>query len=656
MINNKIKSLIKKIQSLVPLQFQYILGVYIIGILLFTIFRLIIFIMHCLVSSSDVTFYLTSNAFIMGLRFDTTVSCYFLVLLILGMIIGSLFNINKKYYYLTFHYIIIVFYAIAFLICSADIPYFNYFFNRFNIVALTWVDSPKFVINMIIKEPSYIIYSVVFLAFLVGYIFIMHYLYMATIKKVINNERQNKFVLKTTIISILFIGLCFIGIRGRFAEKSPIRVGTAYFSNNAFFNQLGLNPVFTFFKSYLESTSSKNKVVHLIDETTAKKIVEEEFSHRDDSTSSSIFLPKNTNVVVVIMESMAASKVGHFGNIDNMTPNLDSILNHSLSFENIYTAGIHTYNGVFSTLFAYPAILSHHSMKQTIIPKMNGLPNVLKDNGYNTYYFTTHDEQFDNVAGFLYGNDIEKIISQKDYPRKEIKSTLGVPDHIMFKRVVKTLNERKNNKPFFAAIMTASDHGPYIYPDNIPLRPHQKDIKKKMVEYADWAIGQFINEAKRASWFNNTLFVFVADHGAADPLAIYDIQLPYHHSPLAFYYPKAIPAQKNYKIGLQIDIAPTILSMLNKNYKNNTMGINLLGKKRAYGYFSSDDKIGVIDSTFLYIWRENGGEGLYKYTKNDRNNYIKQYPQKAKLMKTYGFSMIQYSQHNILQKQKQRNK
>jgi phosphoglycerol transferase MdoB-like AlkP superfamily enzyme len=653
-MKNNCISILKRIKDFIPYPLKYILLTYLLGIGLFTIFRLIIFIMHCFTAANDITFYLTIKSFIMGLRFDSCVSGYFLILPIIIMSIGSIFKIKKKYYYLPFHYLIIVLYSFAFLICCADIPYFNYFFNRFNIVALTWADSPKFVIDMIVKEPTYIVYAFVFVAFLSIYIWLMRLIYKSTIKKYILQEEKKKNIVSYIILSFVLILLCVLAIRGRTARKSPIRVGTAYFSNNAFFNQLGLNPVFTFGKSWMESNSRKNKLVHLINENTAKNIVEEEFKDRDNIYDDAILLPKNTNIVVVIMESMACSKVGFYGNNEHLTPNLDSILNHSLAFENIYSAGIHTYNGVYSTLFSYPAILSRHTMKQTIIPKMQGLPNILRRQGYNTFYFTTHDEQFDNVAGFLYGNDVEKIISQKDYPSKEIKSNLGVSDHVMFKKVIQTLNNRKTNKPFFATIMTASDHGPYIYPDNISLVPHHKDIKKKMTEYADWALGQFINQAKHSSWFNNTLFVFVADHGASSPTDAYDIQLSYHHIPLAFYFPRLITSQKNPRIGLQIDIAPTILSMISKNYKNKTMGMNLLGKQRKYAYFSADDKIGIMDSSFLYIWRENGGEGLYKYKAKDKNNYINQYPKKAKDMKDYGFSMIQYSQHNLIQSQKKK--
>mgnify|MGYP002870160395 CR=1 FL=1 len=113
---------------------------------------------------------------------------------------------------------------------------------------------------------------------------------------------------------------------------------------------------------------------------------------------------------------------------------------------------------------------------------MCGLPHHLKAHGYQTFYFTTHDEQFDNVGGFLYGNGIDEVISQKDYPHKEVKSTLGIPDHLLFRHVLEKINQCGSDYPFFACIMTASDHSPYILPDDIPWQPRSKEMTKNFID------------------------------------------------------------------------------------------------------------------------------------------------------------------------------
>ena len=73
-----------------------------------------------------------------------------------------------------------------------------------------------------------------------------------------------------------------------------------------------------------------------------------------------------------------------------------------------------------------------------------------------------------------------------------------------------------------------------------------------------------------------------------------------------------------------------------------TLGIDFETYPRSYGYFSADDKLGVIDDEYYYIWNKNGKEYLYKYRTSDRTNYINQKKDKAKQMQKYGFSMLMY--------------
>lgn len=406
-------------------------------------------------------------------------------------------------------------------------------------------------------------------------------------------------------VSLIFLGLIFIGIRGRLNEKSPIRVGTAYFSDHAFLNQLGLNPVFTLMRSYFDSLDERNKTVALMDDNQAIQNVRKYLGISQpigDYPIARRVVPDSTgekryNIVLVIMESMSAAKMERPGNTRNLTPFLDSISHAGYYFENIYTAGIHTFNGVFSTLFSFPAIYRQNPMKESTMFKYNGIGHTLKKNGYSTTYFTTHDGQFDNIEGFLKGNDFENIISRADYPSEKVKTTLCVPDDNMFEfsmRVIDGLS--KENKPFFVAFMTASDHGPYYLPNYF--KPKNKDIKDQMTEYADWSLRKFINLASAKEWFSNTIFIFVADHGA--PInAVYDIPLDYHHTPLIFYAPGIIKEAQTFDcMDGQIDIFPTIMGILNQSYINNTLGIDLLSGSRPYIFINHEDKFGVIGQDY----------------------------------------------------------
>ncbi len=671
-----------------PAHLVFLFRVYLLGMAAFTLFRLILFLAnlkHVNSVETDTTYNIIM-AFVMGIRFDTVISGYILLLPFLLLTANSLIfppfkSIRLRYYNgskkILLQSIILYFYLVytgSFLLCAADIPYFTFFFTRLTTMALTWFDNPDFVLKMILAEKTYWIYSIPLVLILVFFVLILNRLGNDFIKSGILRGRvycnQNldpgfpkpvSYYIKYGIFSVVFLGLLFIGIRGRLEQKSPIRVGTAYFSPYAFPNQLGLNPVFTFLRSFLDGLKADNQGLTLTEEREAVRFAREalgckEIFHSpvartipaDPSFINPFSAGSPPNVVLVIMESMSAEKMGRYGNPDNLTPCLDSLADRGYSFDQTYTAGIHTYNGIFSSLFSHPALLKQHAMKRLPVQSYSGFSQVLKSKGYHTLFFMTHDDQFDNTGGFLRANAFDQVISQKDYPSSMVMSTLGIPDHYLFEYSIPILNRMYlSRKPFFAAFMTASDHGPYRIPDNIGFEAKQSDIRKGIVEYADFSIRHFMEIASRQPWFSNTLFVFVADHGYAAGGA-FDMPLSYHHTPFIIYNPFLIRSPKNFdKMAGQIDIFPTVMNLLGIPFINNTLGINLFRESRPCIYFSADDKIGCLDPEFFYIYRQNGPESLYRWKMNDTYNYLNANASQAAFMRRYAFSMMQVSQHMI---------
>jgi phosphoglycerol transferase MdoB-like AlkP superfamily enzyme len=599
---------------------------------------------------SEDKIWIVFQAFLMGFRFDTVICNYILLLPTFTIFVAHQISLKTKLFSNAIKYYFILLFSIAFLISGIDLTYFHHFFSRFSVAGLQWTDSPAFMFKMIIQEFDF--WWVIFPIIISIFIFIK-VLNKITKKwnKSTNYQLESSPRLSSILVSILFLGLVFIGIRGRFESKSPIRVGTAYFSNYAFINQLGLNPTFTYLRSYLDAQKNKEQTISLIDDKIALNNTQQYLNTIGIDSISPIarrISPDSINqnppnIILVLMESMSANKMKRFGNPDNLTPFLDSIATQGISFDNIYSAGTHTFNGIYSTIFSFPALFTKHPMKGVSIPKYNGIGSVLKNNGYSTAYFTTHDDQFDNVGGFLRGNDFETIISQQDYPSDKVANTLGVSDDYMFEFSIDELNKMyKKNKPFLSVMMTASDHGPYHIPDYFtPKQPN--DIKKQIVEYADWSIRKFIDLAKQQPWFENTIFAFVADHGALMETK-FDVPLSYNHIPFIIYAPKLITKSTiNTNYGGQIDVFPTLMNLVALPYTNNTLGVNLFTEKRPYSYFCHDEKLGVINDEFLYVYRGKEKTSLYKY-KTDVTDYINDYPALADSMKTYAISNMQVGQ------------
>jgi phosphoglycerol transferase MdoB-like AlkP superfamily enzyme len=195
--------------------------------------------------------------------------------------------------------------------------------------------------------------------------------------------------------------------------------------------------------------------------------------------------------------------------------------------------------------------------------------------------------------------------------------------------------------------MTASDHPPYYVPDYF--KSHYTSINDQITEYADWSLRQFISMASKQSWFKNTLFVFIADHGEAINTT-YDISLDYHHTPLILYAPDILPCNKTFDmIGGQIDVFPTIMGAINLPFINATLGIDLLKQTRPYIFINSDDKYGVLNKELFLIVRKDGSSNLYKYLNYDKTDYLKTYENEANQMNDYARSNLQVFQY-ILKK------
>lgn len=634
--------------SFIPDPINKYIRIYLTVLGLFTAFRLILFITQTdrIISSADRSDIIP--AFIMGLRFDLVISGYILILPFIVSALFSFFNhIPKIIDRIIFFYVFILF-TVAFMVCAVDIPYFNQFFARFSITAFEWFDSPVFIFKMIIQEPRYWLIILPLIIILIIFYKIIRGIFL----KVSSGYSHSIFL--QIILSVIFTGLIFLGIRGRIEQKSPIRIGTAYFSNNAFLNQLGLNPNFTLIKSYLESKKPDNISIKLMKDDLALDNVQKYLGIENPANDFPIMRqvkfdganPAKHNVVIIIMEGMSTGKTAGNWDQEDLTPFLDSISKQGYCFENAYTAGIHTFNGVYSTLFSYPALFRQHSMKGGGMLKYHGLFSTLKEHGYATAYFTTHDGQFDNIEGFLKANDCDRVVSKPDYPSDKVKTTLGVPDDYMFEFSIPVLNKiNESNKPFCAAFMTASDHGPYYIPEYF--KPTAGEIRKQLVEYADYSLRKMIDLSSKQKWFSNTLFVFMADHGA--PLdGLYDLSLDYNHSPLIFYAPGIInePRQFTCMAG-QIDIFPSIMGLLKLPYANNTLGIDLFHESRPYVYFSADDKYGVIDNDWFLIVRKDNSISLHRYRSRDTHNFAGENADVVNRMNEYARSNLQAAQYII---------
>jgi len=406
---------------------------------------------------------------------------------------------------------------------------------------------------MILQDPKYS-------AMILPGILII-YLFYRFLKKIFRETEEKKFKVSKKHIGyyFLFFGLIFIGLRGNLSGH-PLRIEDAYIFHNNLLNELSLNPLFVLEKSMEEATNNNLSNYTYMDNEEAFRLMRQYLHIRRVVNANPISryyhfdtIASPKNVVLVLMESMAAWKMKFFGNKENRTPFLDSLFLESIGFTHMFSAGIHTYGGIYATHFSYPLIFDHHPLRGSFYKKYYGLPQILKEKGYNTVFFLPHNKAFDNLGAFLTLNEFDTVYYDRDYPSDSIANVWGVNDRFLLHFALKKIDYLAHTAtPFFATILTVSDHRPFSLPNDI--EGPTEEIRA--TRFADRSLKEFFESAKEKEWFKNTVFVFVADHGEPRQ-SIYPVPLSYNHIPAIIYY-KGVKPLRIHKPASQMDIFPAL--------------------------------------------------------------------------------------------------
>lgn len=313
------------------------------------------------------------------------------------------------------------------------------------------------------------------------------------------------------------------------------------------------------------------------------------------------------NVVLVMMESMSAEYLGAFNSDLGWTPNLDRLAREGMLFTNLYATGTRTVRGMEAVTLSTPPTPGRSMVKRPDNSGMFSMGYVFKEKGYDRTFFYGGFGYFDNMNAFFGGNGFD-IVDRAALEPDEISfaNIWGVCDEDIYRRAIKDFDRsHRNGKPFFGYLMTTSNHRPYTYPEGkIDVPSHTGRVGG--VKYSDYAIGAFIKEASLHPWFDNTIFVFVADHCAGSS-GRQELPLYRYRIPLIIYGPQLIQPTVNDTMASQIDVAPTLFGLLNWSYQSKFMGKNILSKDfTPRAFVGNYQKLGYIKNSILTILTERG--------------------------------------------------
>jgi len=362
-------------------------------------------------------------------------------------------------------------------------------------------------------------------------------------------------------------------------------------TDNTYLNELASNGPYQFFASFRNNELDYRQFYISIDKREVDKEIKQELATDNAQYETDQLMdirryvdnsgaPRRMNIVMIMVESLSDKFIGYFGDKKGLTPNLNQLTSEALFFDNFYATGTRTTRGLEAVTLSIPPTPGRSIVKRIGREKnMWSLGNVLKSKGYDTKFIYGGRGYFDNMNEFFSGNGYS-IIDQSSMPDDEIgfENAWGVADEYLFAQALKAADmASKKEKPFFFHIMTTSNHRPYTYPEgriDIPSGTGRDGA----VKYTDWAIGKFIDQAKQREWFNNTLFVILADHqaGVAGKSAL---PVERYRIPMWIYSPANIEPGVVHKLSSQIDVAPTLLAMLNFDYESAFYGKNILTMK-----------------------------------------------------------------------------
>lgn len=282
------------------------------------------------------------------------------------------------------------------------------------------------------------------------------------------------------------------------------------------------------------------------------------------------------NVVLISIESLGADYVQSFGGKEGLTPHLDRLAQEGIRFNQLYATGLRTVRGLEALTLSIPPTPGHAVPARKHNTGLQTLGGVLKQNGYAPFYIYGGYSYFDNMENFFAGNGYT-VIDRTDIAQQDIhhETIWGIADEDILHHAIGVISQQvASGQKVFTHIMTTSNHRPFTYPEgriDIPSGTNREGA----VKYTDWAIGHFMQEARQQPWFKDTLFVFVADH-TSHGRGRTDLPPENYRIPMIIYAPDFIQPQSIDAVASQIDVAPTILGLLNLAYISEFYGQDIL--------------------------------------------------------------------------------
>jgi phosphoglycerol transferase MdoB-like AlkP superfamily enzyme len=493
---------------------------------------------------------------------------------------------------------LVLLYGLLF-VAACELVFWNEFSVRFNFIAVDYLVYTTEVIGNI--RESYPIFT------WLGLLVIATLAIFALSRRGLRTRDDGSGFWQRGSVALLWLVLTVLSLS---VVNGSMKDQTA----NSYVNELAGNGIYQFFAAFRSSHLDYAKFYRTLPDDKAFAILREQlktpdatYLNNDPQDLTRVIRhagdEKHLNVVLISVESLSGDYLGTFGNKENLTPYLDSLVGQSVFFDNLYANGTRTVRGLEALSLSVPPTPGDSLIREHGNENLFSLADIFNDRGYQSDFVYGGYGYFDNMNYFFSHNGY-RTVDRGDIPKDapiHSQNVWGVSDEDLYTLALQQMDDIHNDgKPFFLHIMTTSNHRPYTYPAGRV--PQVSPSRPGSVAYTDWSIKDFIARARSKPYFDNTVFVITADH-CASSAGKTTLPINHYHIPLWIYSPKNFPPQRVTQVMGQLDIPPTLLGMLNFSYRTRFFGQDVFQLKPNDGHAlpGTYEKLGYLRDNALTV-------------------------------------------------------
>ncbi|MFH2096007.1 MAG: LTA synthase family protein, partial [Bacteroidota bacterium] len=523
-----------------------------------------------------------------ALPLDLSTACYILVFPFFLIFLRSLFRIGA-FNVINRFYVYFVLFIVA-LITAGELGIYDEWGTKLNYKALTYLKNPDEIMR---TAKAWVLIGGVLLIIILMIIGIIGY--HKTARSYFITRKRN--YLFSAVFLILTPGLLLLGIRGGM-QQITIRQSDVYFSKNQFINTATVNSGWNLIHSIYKNKKYMNENPYKYYNYTEAKSRVDSLHYTENDSTIKILTTDTPNIVILILESWAADIVPSCGGDSGITPRFDKLVNEGIIFSNIYGTAARSDQGIVAIFSGFPAQPTTSIIEQpNKAVKLPCITDPLKERGYFTSFHFGGQLNYGNIKGYLIDHGFDYLYEETDFPGDIPKGRLGYHDEFMLAQFLKDIGTFR--EPFMAAAFTMSSHSPYDQP--FPEVLHWGDDEKDFINsayYTDSCLGVFFKNAKKQEWYDNTLFIIVADHSHSTPRHTSFLSPEYKKIPMLFFgnvVKEEFRGTRFEKICSQVDIPATLLAQLGIDYKKYNWSKNLFNPScPEFAYYAFKDGVGWV--------------------------------------------------------------